>query len=266
MRRLSRRVGEVKVPKVGWVRFRWSRAVPDGVKSYRVTCDRAGRWHVAFAAVPEPIPGPGTREVVGVDRGVAVSAALSTGELLTVSALRDAERKRLLRLQRRLARAKRGSNRRAKVKAAIARLKAHETDRRKDWVEKTSTDLARCFDVVRVEDLKIKNMVRSAKGTIDAPGRNVAAKAGLNRSIHAAAWGALVERLEHKAPGRVEKINPAYTSQPECGFCSHVTERVFSVTEETHNVQLQENRKGVAFACVACWSYLSLANPDQYED
>jgi transposase len=56
VRRLSRKTGEVWVPKAGWVRFRWSRAVPAGVKSYRVTMDRAGRWHVAFAAVPAPIP------------------------------------------------------------------------------------------------------------------------------------------------------------------------------------------------------------------
>jgi putative transposase len=220
VRRLSRKVGEVRVPKVGWVRFRWSRAVPDGVKSYRVTRDRAGRWHVAFAAIPEPICGPGTGEVVGVDRGVAVSAALSTGELLSVPGLRDSEAKRLLHLQLRLARAARGSNRRQRVKTAIARLKACEVDRRKDWVEKTSTDLARRFDVIRVEDLKIPNMVRSARGTVQVPGKNVRAKAGLNRSIHAAGWGRLVMRLEQKAPGRVEKVNPAYTSQT-CNACGH---------------------------------------------
>ncbi len=86
VRRLNRNHGEGKVPKVGWVRFRWSRDVPDGVRSYRVTLDRAGRWHVAFAAIPDPVPGPGTGEVVGIDRGVAVSAALSTGELLSVPA------------------------------------------------------------------------------------------------------------------------------------------------------------------------------------
>ncbi|WP_433478619.1 RNA-guided endonuclease InsQ/TnpB family protein [Spirillospora sp. CA-142024] len=132
VRRVSRRVGQVKIPKVGWVRFRWSRAVPDGVKSFRVTRDRAGRWHVAFAAIPNPIPAPGSGEVVGVDRGVAVAAALSTGDLLRVPGLRETERARLARLLRQLARAQRGSKRRARVKAAIARLKARETDRRKD--------------------------------------------------------------------------------------------------------------------------------------
>ncbi|WP_308211697.1 hypothetical protein [Actinoallomurus soli] len=82
----------------------------------------------------------------------------------------------------------------------IARLKARESDRRKDWVEQASTDLARRFDFIRVEDLKVKNMVRSARGTTAAPGRNVRAKAGLNRSIHAAGWGLLVTRLEGSGP------------------------------------------------------------------
>jgi putative transposase len=89
-------------------------------------------------------------------------------------------------------------------------------------VEQTSTRLARRFDLIRVEDLKIKNMVRSARGTVEVPGRNVRAKAGLNRSIHAAGWGHLVKRLEDKAPDRVERIDPAFTSQicHACGYCA----------------------------------------------
>jgi putative transposase len=221
VRRVSRKVGQVWVPKAGWVRFRWSRAVPPGVKSYRVTMDRAGRWHVAFAAVPEPVPALGNGEAVGIDRGVVVSAALSTGELLHSPGLTARERTRLRRQQRRLARATRGSNRRGRVKHAIARLRARETDRRKDWAEKSSTDIARRFDVIRVEDLKIGNMTRSARGTRDHPGRNVRQKAGLNRGILGSGWGLLVRRLEDKAPGRVEKIKPALTSQ-RCSACGQV--------------------------------------------
>jgi putative transposase len=221
VRRLNRNTGQVRLPKAGWVRFRWSRAVPEDVKSFRVTRDRAGRWHVAFAAVPDPVDGPGTGEVVGIDRGVAISAAMSTGEMLTVPGLSAREQWRLRHLERKLAKAKRRSNRRSRVKRAIAKLKARETDRRKDWCEKVSTDIARRFDVIRVEDLKIANMTRSAKGTVDAPGRNVAAKAGLNRGISRSGWGFLVRRLEQKAPGRVEKIPPAFTSQ-QCSACRHV--------------------------------------------
>jgi len=221
VRRVSRRVGQVWVPKARWVRFRWSRAVPAGVKSYRVRMDRAGRWHVAFAAIPDPIAAPGNGQAVGIDRGVAVSAALSTGELLHAPGLTAGERKRMVRLERKLARARRGSNRRGRVRHAIARLRARETDRRKDWAEKVSTDLVRRFDVIRVEDLKIGNMTRSAKGTPGDPGRNVRQKAGLNRGIPRSGWGLLVRRLEQKAPGRVKKIKPAYTSQ-RCSACGQV--------------------------------------------
>jgi putative transposase len=220
IQRLNRAIGRVWVPKVGWVRFRWSRPVPDGVKSYRVTRDRAGRWHVAFAAVPAPIPTPGNGHTVGVDRGVVVSAALSTGGLLAVPGMTTGERRRLHRWQRALARARRGSNRRRRVKAAIARLTAREKDRRRDWVERAATDLARRFDLIRVEDLNVRGMTRSARGIRDRPGTGVRQKAGLNRGILANAWGRLVVRLEDKAPGRVEKTDPAYTSQT-CSACGH---------------------------------------------
>jgi putative transposase len=98
-------------------------------------------------------------------------------------------------------------------------------------------DLARRFDVIRVEDLHVPNMTRNAKGTITEPGRNVRAKSGLNRRILASGWGLLVRRLEDKAPGRVEKINPAFTSQ-RCSACGHVD---------------RKSRKSQAvFRCTAC--------------
>jgi len=237
VRRLSRHVGEVRVPKAGRVRFRWSRTVPPGVKSYRVRMDRAGRWHVAFAVIPEPVPAPGNGETVGIDRGVAVSAALSTGEMLTAPGLSAGRRHRLRRLQRRLARARPGSNRRARVKRAAARLRAREADARKDWAEKASTGIARGFDLIRVEDLRIADMTRSARGTAGNPGRNVRAKAGLNREILRSGWGLLVRRLEDKAPGRVEKVKPHYTSQ-RCSACGQVD---------------AESRESQArFVCTAC--------------
>ncbi len=237
VRRLSRRVGEVRVPKAGWVRFRWSRAMPPNVKSYRITLDRARRWHIAFAVIPAGIAGPGSGETVGIDRGVAVSAALSTGEMLTAPRLSARRKERLARLQRRLARARQGSNRQVRVKRAMARLRAREADARKDWTEKASTDIARRFDLIRVEDLQILNMTRSARGTARNPGRNVRAKAGLNREILQSGWGLLMRRLKDKAPGRVEEINPAFTSQ-RCSACGHVDAK--SRESQAH------------FACTAC--------------
>jgi putative transposase len=236
VRRLNRHWGQVFIPKAGWVRFRWSRAIPEA-RSFRVKLDRANRWHLAFATIPAPITGPGTGEVVGVDRGVAASAALSTGDMFHCPHLSADRQRRLQRLERKFARAKRGSNRRAKVKSVIARLKARSADMRKDWAEKLSTDLARRFDVIRVEDLRIREMTRSVKGTTAEPGRGVRAKAALNRQILASGWGILAKRLEQKAPGRVQKVNAAYTSQ-RCSACGHVA---------------GENRKSQAvFACTAC--------------
>ena len=221
VRRLSRKIGAAWIPKVGWTRFRWSRAVPDGVRSYRITLDRVGRWYIAFAAIPEPIPPPGTGGVVGVDRGIAVSAALSTGAMLVVPRLSRGRQRRLSLLKRRLTRAKPRSNRRSRIRQSIARLSARETDARKDWAERISTDLARRYDVIKVENLRVRDMTRTARGSVAEPGRNVRQKAGLNQGILTSGWGLLVRRLEEKAPGRVEKVNPAFTSQ-RCSACGHI--------------------------------------------
>ncbi|MEV6271676.1 transposase [Kribbella sp. NPDC051936] len=240
--RVSRKWGRVLVPKVGWVRFRLSRAVPTA-KSYRINLDPAGRWHIAFAVVPEPIAAPGTGEVVGVDRGVVVSAALSTGELLYCPGLSEGEEARLNLLQRRMSRSRRGSKRRERARASIARLAARARDRRKDWIEKVSTSLARRFDTIRVEGLQIPQMTRRPYPKPDPerpreflPNRR-RAKAALNRGILTNAWGAVVRRLTHKAAGRVEKVNPAFTSQT-CSDCGHCA---------------PESRESQAvFRCVAC--------------
>ncbi len=219
--RLNRRFGQVWVPKIGWVRFRMTRPVPAGVKSYRVTRDRAGRWHIAFAHIPDPITSPGEGSVVGIDRGIAASMALSTGELWHAPSLSRGEARRLKVLQQRLGRTRRGSNRRARTKLAVAKLKARERDRRKDWVEKPTTDIARRFDTIRIEALEVRAMTRSARGTVQQPGVRVAQKRGLNRGIARSGWGLVAKRLREKAYGRVEQIPSAYTVQ-RCSVCGHI--------------------------------------------
>jgi putative transposase len=140
-------------------------------------------------------------------------------------------------LQHRLARAERGSNRRARTKLAIAKLRARETDRRKDWVEKATTDIARRFDTICIEALDVPAMTRSARGTVEQPGARVAQKRGLNRGIRRSGWGLLAARLQHKACGRIEQVPAAYTSQ-RCSACGHIA---------------PGNRKSqVVFECKAC--------------
>ncbi|KUO23154.1 RNA-guided endonuclease InsQ/TnpB family protein [Streptomyces dysideae] len=224
VQKLNRRWAQVRVPGCGWVRFRLSARgkgakLPDA-KTFRVTF-RNGQWHIAFAVIPDPAEGPGTGEVIGIDRGVTVTAALSDGRKLNCPQLTTRERAQIRKHQRRAARAPKGSKAKTAEYAKAARLKAREANRRKDWCEKTSTMLARCYDLVRFEKLNIKTMTRSAKGTVERPGKNVAQKSGLNRSILAQGWGLLRQRTGHKAPGRVEDVPAPYTSL-RCSACGWI--------------------------------------------
>lgn len=228
---LNHKWSRAHIPKVGWVKFRRTRAL-GSVKSFRVTLDSAGRWHIAFPVIPEVTTGPCDGLVVGLDLGVVVTLALSDGAMYqapTPLPIKQAAQA--------LSRCKRGSHRRKVAKARLAKVHAHNADRRRDWAEKASTDIARNYDLIRIEDLKVVNMTRSASGTVEMPGRNVRQKAGLNQSILNAGWGMFVRRLQDKAPGRVEKVSPAYTSQ-RCSVCQHVA---------------RESRKSQAlFQCVSC--------------
>jgi len=235
---LHRRAATVFVPKVGRVRFRITRPVPLGIKSYRIRRDAAGRWWLAFAVKPQALTrGEGE---VGIDRGVARSLAFSDGTFSQTPSLSLPERRHLLRLQRKLARRVKGSVRRGRVKLAIARLRARESDRAKDWVEKQTTRIVRASRLVVIEKLQIRNMVRSVKGSIEEPGKNVRQKAGLSRVILAQRWGLFARRLREKselAGVELIEVNPAYTSQ-QCYACGHTA---------------PENRESQAkFRCQSC--------------
>lgn len=250
--RLSRKWGEITIPKAGRVRFRWTRALPADAKSARVTQDRSGRWHVSIVSGQPEFPREQTGAVVGIDLGVAYTATTSDSNHLDMPVLfTHGEAQRLRRLQRRMSRQQKGSNRRQRTKTAIARLKAREKDRRKDWVEQTSTRLVRDYDHISIEDLRVKNMLRSASGSVENPGANVAQKRGLNRSIQNAAWSMLRTRIEQKAsaatsPVLVVAVNPAYTSQ-RCAACGHTeganreSQAVFSCRSCGHKANADVN-------------------------
>ncbi len=217
---LNRRWAQAKVPGCGWVKFRNTRPHLPGAKSLRIT-HRHGQWHVAFATIPDPTPAPGDGSVVGIDRGVVITAALSDGRVLNCPGLSKREAAQRRKHERRAARAPKGSPRRQAEHTKANRYRKKEADRRKDWCEKTSTMLARSFDTIRFEDLKIKNMTRSAKGTLAEPGRRVAQKRGLNRAILGQGWGLLRARTGHKAPGRVQDV-PAKNTSLRCSDCDWI--------------------------------------------
>ncbi|MBL3752271.1 RNA-guided endonuclease InsQ/TnpB family protein [Mycobacteroides abscessus] len=228
---VNRRWAHLFVPKLGLVKFGLSRSLPTGkLGMARVTC-RAGRWHVAFPAPQPEVPAVPGREQrrVGIDRGVKTTLALSDGTMLRAPIMRRREQKQLARLQRQLARCRKGSARRGKVKARIAKLHGRVADRRRDWVEKTTTTTAATYGLIAIEKLSPRNMVRSPKPKPDPDNagqylpNGARAKAGLNKGIYANCWGLIAQRLAHKtsASGTCLVQVPAAYSSLECRRCGH---------------------------------------------
>jgi putative transposase len=252
--RVHRRWGMANIPKVGRIRFRWTKDLPVGKhadKDNRITGARlikdALGWHIAFRVQAlDAAPGPHTGGEVGIDAGVTIPLALSDGNhqdhgrparLPDGTADRDKwldprEKAKLLRLERRAAhrksfrkRGERTSRRLRNTYDQIKRLRATATRRATDWQHQATTELARTYGVIVMEKLDIPNMVKSARGTIEDPGKNVAQKSGLNRSISQEAWGRTATMLTYKTArhgGTLHNV-PAPNTSLRCSACGLIT-------------------------------------------
>lgn len=225
VRRLNRRWGAIRLSKIGELRFRWTRPLAGEVRNATVSC-AAGGWYVALCLrVGVPPTERSGLSPVGVDRGVEVAFMTSDGEALHREMWTAAEKTRLLALERRKARQIKGSNRYARTCRSIASLHARAADRRRDFAHKTSTHLAKTHGLVAIEALVVPNMTRSARGTIDAPGRQVRQKAGLNRAILDKGWGLVIKQLRWKCAdngGPLVEV-PARNTSLTCPVCGLVS-------------------------------------------
>lgn len=229
----------VKLPKLGWMRFRLSRPITGEVRNIAISRE-GGHWFISFCVHGAfTLPNAG-QECVGLDLGVTQSVTASTGEVIQLPVATDSETRRLKFLQRQAARRAKGSGRRGRSNERIAKLKRHIANRRRDAAHKLSTRLATTHTIIVIEDLKIRNMTASAAGTAAVPGRNVRAKAGLNRGMLANGHSDFRRMLTYKCErsgADLRAINPALTSQT-CSQCKHCA---------------PENRKSQAvFLCVVC--------------
>lgn len=238
--RLKRRNARIKIPKLGWVRFRLSRPIEGEIVNATISHDALG-WSVAFSTHVETITVPAPDDTVGIDRGIANSAALSTGEILPFprEALRAADDRRKAH-QKRASGRKRGSKRQRKATNLAARQSARAARIRKHANQMATTLLARRYRVIVLEDLKVLNMTASARGTAATPGKKVRQKAGLNRSILETGWSQFETLLTYKVAqrgGEIRLVDPRNTSR-RCPHCGHVD---------------AANRKTQAlFQCVEC--------------
>lgn len=214
----------IYLPKIGWVRYRKSRDIEGTPKQVTISCS-VGKWHVSIQTEREAeIPEHPSDAQVGIDLGVANFATFSDGtSLVPLNSFRKHE-KRLAKAQLKMARKVKFSKNWRKQKAKIGRLHKKIADVRKDYLHNATATISKNHAVVVLEDLKVKNMSRSAAGTIEQPGRNVRAKSGLNKSILDQGWGEFRRQLEYKlnwAGGELVLVPPQYTSQ-RCHECGHV--------------------------------------------
>lgn len=213
---------KVYLPKIGWVSFFKSREIEGTPKN--VTVSRRGKhWYFSIQVEKEILnPVHPAVSVVGIDMGVKRFVTLSDGTYIEpLSSFKKLEKK-LSREQRKLARKIKGSNNWEKQKRKITRIHENIADARKDFLHKTSTSISKNHAVVLLEDLRVSNMSRTAKGTKETPGRNVKAKSGLNKSILDQGWFEFRRQIEYKQAwlgGKVIDVPPQYTSQtcPVCG-------------------------------------------------
>lgn len=230
----------VYLPKLGWFRFYKSREIKGTPKN--VTVARNGRnWDISVQVEMEvPDPGSVREPSTGLDMGISRFYTCSDGTFCEPLNVFRSLGEKLSREQRKLSRKKKFSQNWKKQKAKVAKVHRKIRDVRLDFLHKHSTALVGIYGRIYAEDLQVKNMSRSARGTRENPGKNVRAKSGLNKSILDQGWSEFMRQLGYKLSwrgGKLIKVPPHHTSQT-CSGCGHVS---------------KTNRKSQSlFVCEAC--------------
>ncbi len=237
---------QIKLPILKGVDYRGNFKEGSVVKTVTVVREGDG-WYACIRTIKEVKEHAPNAKAIGIDMGVATMATVHDGRKALGfphhSGL-DKMIRRINILAEKMSRKKRvdkvNSKNREKARAKLAKAYARLTNMRRDHLHKVSSALVKRYGTIVVEDLKIKNMTKSASGTLEAPGTNVAQKRGLNRVISKQAWGMFFNMLEYKCNWYGHtfiKVDPKNTSRT-CPSCNHIA---------------KENRESQAvFKCVAC--------------
>ncbi|HEY5425712.1 MAG TPA: transposase [Candidatus Tumulicola sp.] len=233
--RLDQGQKRIRIPGVGWVKLRKGRRVPDFGRAWLV--ERNGRWYACMECEREVRPLPKTGVTVGIDRAVHVLAACLDGRLIRNLAVGDRRKAATARLQRELESAtqrdaagrvhNRQDPQRIAAARRLARSREREANARRDFAHKAARTIVNTADAIGLEQLRLRAMTRSAKGTPERPGVNVRAKSGLNRVMLDAGFGLLDRMLTEKAEEAarvVVRVDARFSSQT-CSRCGYVCAR-----------------------------------------
>ncbi|EOD59047.1 Gifsy-1 prophage GlpA [Raoultella ornithinolytica] len=275
--KLDQTNNRISLPKLGWIRYRNSREVIGEVKNVTVI-QSCGKWYVSIQTeyeVPEQVHKAAS--MVGLDAGVTKLATLSDGTVYQPVNSFKASQRKLAMLQLQLSRKVKFSASWQKQKKKIQRLHSHIANIRRDYLHKVTSEISKNHAMIVIEDLKVSNMSKSAKGTAERPGRNIRAKSGLNRSILDQGWYEMRRQLEYKQlwrGGQVLAIPPAYTSQ-RCACCGHTAKEnrqtqskfVCQVCGYTENTDINGARNILAagHAVLACGGMIQSGRPLKQE-
>jgi putative transposase len=275
--KLDQANSRISLPKLGWIRYRNSREVVGEVKNVTVS-QSCGKWYVSIQTeyeVPEPVHNAAS--MVGLDAGVTKLATLSDGTVYQPINSFKASQRKLAVLQRQLSRKVKFSANWQKQKRKIQRHHSHIANIRRDYLHKVTSEISKNHAMIVIEDLKVSNMSKSAKGTAERNGRNVRAKSGLNRSILDQGWYEMRRQLEYKQlwrGGQVLAIPPAYTSQ-RCACCGHTAKEnrqtqskfVCQVCGYTENADINgaSNILAAGHAVLACGGMVQSGRPLKQE-
>lgn len=228
------------LPKLGWIRYRKSRTLQGVMRSATVS-RRAQQWFVSIL-VEYDIGERVTKatSAVGIDMGIKRFATFNDGSFIApINSLKRFQ-KRLAHAQRGAKRCKKFSKNWKKVQQKVSTIHARIANVRADYLHKATHEISKNHALICIENLQIRNMSKSAKGTVEKPGKKVKQKSGLNKAILDQGWGEFRRQLEYKTTwyGSTLIAVPAHHTSQTCPACSHVS---------------RDNRLTQAlFACVSC--------------